>query len=307
MRGVTVVGSANLDFTILLPRLPAVGETVGDGRFLRAWGGKGANQAVAAVRAGAPTAFIAAVGDDALTREMVAGWRADGLELAHLAVRPGVDTGAALVLVGAGGGNYLAVAPGANHALTPADLPATLAGAGVLVLQMEVPLATTRAAIALARRAGVPVLLNYAPAEAVHEDLLAVDVLVVNEVEAAALCGRGDGGAAALLHRRGAGCAIVTLGAGGAVLADAAGELHLPAFPVAAVDTTAAGDTLCGVLAAGLAAGLPVRSALRRAMAAATLCVGRAGAQTSIPRRVEIDALLAGADAPRRQQREGTG
>ncbi|MCK6490255.1 MAG: ribokinase [Planctomycetes bacterium] len=296
--GVAVVGSANLDFTILLPRLPAVGETVGDGRFLRAWGGKGANQAVAAARAGAPTAFIAAVGDDALTREMVAGWRADGLDLAHLAVRPGVDTGAALVLVGAGGGNYLAVAPGANHALTPADLPGSLAGAGagagagVLVLQMEVPLATTRAAIALARRAGVPVLLNYAPAETVHEDLLAVDVLVVNEVEAAALCGRGDGGAAALLHRRGAGCAIVTLGAGGAVLADAAGELHLPAFPVAAVDTTAAGDTLCGVLAAGLAAGLPVRAALRRAMAAAALCVGRAGAQTSIPRRVEIDALL---------------
>lgn len=296
MGTVTVVGSANLDFTILLPRLPAVGETVGDGRFLRAWGGKGANQAVAAVRAGAPTAFIAAVGDDTLTREMVAGWRADGLDLAHLAVRPGIDTGAALVLVGAGGGNYLAVAPGANHALTPADLPGSLAdagaGAGVLVLQMEVPLATTRAAIALARRQGVPVLLNYAPAEAVHEDLLAVDMLVVNEVEAAALCGRGDGGAAALLRQRGAGCAIVTLGAGGAVLADAAGELHLPAFPVAAVDTTAAGDTLCGVLAAGLAAGLPVRAALRRAMAAAALCVGRAGAQTSIPRRVEIDALL---------------
>lgn len=291
---VVVIGSANLDFTILMPRLPAVGETVGDGSFLRAWGGKGANQAIAALRAGVATAFVAAVGSDPLSREMIAAWRAEGLGLEHLQERSDLPTGAALVMVGGDGGNYLAVAPGANHAVRPEHLDeALIAGAAIVVLQMEVPLDTTRAAIALARRHRVPVLLNYAPAVALHEDLLAVDVLVVNENEAKALCGRDDGAAAGLLHARGAACAIVTLGAGGAVLADAQGSVHLPAFPVRAVDSTAAGDTCCGVLAAGLAQGLPVREALRRGMAAAALCVARPGAQQSIPRAAETAALLA--------------
>jgi ribokinase len=291
---VVVVGSANLDFTILMPHLPAVGETVGDGSFLRAWGGKGANQAIAALRAEVATTFVAAVGNDPLSSEMTASWRAEGLGLEHLQERSDLPTGAALVMVGAGGGNYLAVAPGANHAVLPEHLDeALIAGASIVVLQMEVPLATTRAAIALARRHGVPVLLNYAPAVAVHEDLLAVDILVVNESEAKVLCGRDDGSAAELLRARGARCAIVTLGADGAVLTDAEGTVHLPAFPVRAIDTTAAGDTCCGVLAAGLAQGQPVRAALRRGMAAAALCVSRAGAQQSIPRADEVAILLA--------------
>jgi ribokinase len=290
---VVVIGSANLDFTILMPRLPAEGETVGDGTFLRAWGGKGANQAIAALRAGVSTTFVAAVGCDPLSREMTAAWRAEGLGLEHLQERTDLPTGAALVMVGSGGGNYLAVAPGANHAVQPEDLDeALIASASIVVLQMEIPRTTTRAAIALTRRHGVPVLLNYAPAVAVHEDLLAVDILVVNESEAKALCGRDDASAAGLLRARGAACAIVTLGAGGAVLADAQGTVHVPAFPVRAVDTTAAGDTCCGVLAAGLAQGQPVREALRRGMAAAAICVSRAGAQQSIPRADEVAAVL---------------
>lgn len=292
-RPVVVIGSSNLDFTMLMPRLPAVGETVSDGTFIRSWGGKGANQAVAARRAGAATVFVGAIGDDALSREMAAAWRADGIDLTHLRVRGDTPTGAALVMVGAAGGNYLTVAPGANATLRPDELPeAVIAGAAIVVLQMEVPLETNRAAIAIARRHGVPVLLNYAPAAAVHEDLLAVDVLVVNEIEAAALCGRGDAGAAALLRTRGAGSVVVTLGGDGAAVADGDGATHLPAFPVRAVDTTAAGDTCCGALATGLAAGLPLRAALRRAMAAAAVCVTRPGAQHSIPTAADCAALL---------------
>ena len=281
---VVVVGSANIDHVMHLPRLPAVGETVSDGRYQLAWGGKGANQAVAAARSGAATALVAAVGDDPLSRSMTADWAADGLDLRGLKHLADTPTGTAMVVVGAGGDNYLAVDRGANAKLLPEDLdPALFAGAAVVVLQMEVPVATNLRAIALARSIRARVLLNYAPTMTLVEDLLAVDLLVVNETEAARA-----------LLARGATAVAITLGSEGACLIDSVGLRLVPPFPAKAVDTTAAGDTWCGAVAAALAAGLDLVTAAREAAAAAAITVSRHGAQVSIPRRDEVLRLLAG-------------
>jgi len=296
---VAVVGSANIDHVVRLPHLPARGESVGGGDYLLAWGGKGANQAVAAARAGAATRFAACLGDDPLSRRMLADWAADGLDTGHVAVRPGLPTGTALVMVGGDGDNYLAVAPGTNHAFSPDDLrPELFAGAAVAVLQNEVPMAVNHRARELARQAGCRVIVNIAPACSADAWLLDADLVVVNESEATALAGHAvaDAGqaeaAARTLRRRGAGAVLVTLGALGAVLLDADGPFLLNAHAVQAVDATAAGDTCCGALAAALADGTGLREACRYAMAAAALCVSRAGAQPSIPHRGETLALL---------------
>lgn len=297
---VVVVGSANIDHVMHLPRLPAVGETVSDGRYQLTWGGKGANQAVAAARAEAHTTFIAAIGDDQLSRVMADDWARDGIDLGGLKRLADGPSGTAMVLVGTGGANYLAVDRGANARLLPEDLdPRLFAGAGVVVLQMEVPVATNLRAIALARAAGARVMLNYAPTMAVVEALLAVDILVVNEHEAAFLVGHPVGRACAAdaarsLLARGASAVAITLGGDGACLADAGGISLVPVFPAKAVDTTAAGDTWCGVAAAALASGRDLPAAAREAAAAAAITVSRPGAQPSIPRRPEFLSLLAG-------------
>jgi ribokinase len=295
---VVVVGSANIDHVMHLPRLPMVGETVSDGRYQLAWGGKGANQAVAAVRSGAPTALVAAVGDDPLSRSMVAEWAADGLDLRGLKRLADTPTGTAMVVVGAGGDNYLAVDRGANAKLLPTDLdPQVFAGAAVVVLQMEVPVATNLRAIAMARSVGARVLLNYAPTMELVEELLGVDLLVVNESEAAFLVGhqvsRSNAAEAAhALLLRGATAVAITLGGDGACLVDNSATTMVPPFPAKAVDTTAAGDTWCGAVAAALAAGQDLAAAAREGAAAAAITVSRHGAQVSIPRRDEVLRLL---------------
>ncbi len=297
---VVVVGSANIDHVMHLPRLPMVGETVSDGRYQLAWGGKGANQAVAAVRSGAPTALVAAVGDDPLSRSMVAEWTTDGLDLRGLKRLADTPTGTAMVVVGASGDNYLAVDRGANAKLLPADLdPQVFAGAAVVVLQMEVPVATNLRAIAIARSLGARVLLNYAPTMELVEELLAVDLLVVNETEAAFLVGHtveqsNAAEAARALMARGASAVAITLGRDGACLVDNSATTLVPPFPAKAVDTTAAGDTWCGAVAAALAAGQHLAAAAREGAAAAAITVSRHGAQISIPRRDEVLRLLGG-------------
>jgi ribokinase len=291
---VLVAGSANIDFVVRAAHIPAPGQTVLGGDLIVVPGGKGANQAVACARAGgAATAMLAALGDDPFA-PIVERSLADAGVTLHL-VRSERPTGAALITVSDDAENAITVAPGANAALAPGDLP-DLAGVAWLAMQLETPLPTVAAFARAARAAGVKVMLNAAPARELSDELLAyVDVLVANEEELAAIARPGET-IAERLAGLGMPCAVVTLGAqGSCALAD--GSFHLqPAFRVDAVDTTAAGDTFCGVLAAGLAQGMTLPDAVRAAAAAAALATTRPGAQSSVPNRAEVIALLARAE-----------
>ena len=292
--GVLVAGSANLDFVVRAPRIPARGETVLGHGFANHPGGKGANQAIAAARAGgASTRLLLGLGDDPYAAPLEASLRAAGVAL-HIVRDPVRPTGTAFICVDDAAENAITVAPGANLALAPEHLPA-LDGTAVLLLQLETPLASVAAYARAARKAGVRVALNAAPAQALPPELLgAVDLLIVNDGELAALSGiLGDCDAAlAALGSSGVATVVVTLGAAGALALDRGHRLRVPAFRVAPVDTTGAGDTFCGVLVAALAQRTPLAAALREASAAAALACTRAGAQTSIPTRAEVLALL---------------
>lgn len=290
---VLVAGSANVDFVVRAPHIPAPGETVLGGDLSVVPGGKGANQAVAAARAGgADTAMLVALGDDPSAGVLEESLRAAGVDL-HL-VRAARPTGAALITVSEGAENAITVAQGANGELAPEHLP-PLDGVSWLLLQLETPLATVTAYARAARAAGVRVMLNAAPARAIPAELLALlDLLVVNEEELAAIAGK-NGGIVDRLARTGAPATVVTLGERGCCAADGAAVTLQPAFSVTAIDTTAAGDTFCGVLGAALAGGAGLPGALRRAAAAAALSATRAGAQTSIPTAAEVTAFLANA------------
>ena len=290
-RFVLVAGSANADYVVRASGIPTPGETVLGSDLAVFPGGKGANQAVALARAGGvKTAMLLALGDDASGRMLEASLSDTGVSL-HVK-RSSRSTGAALITVSDAGENAITVAPGANADLMPADLP-DLADTAWLVLQLEIPIATVAAYAQAARSRGAKVLLNAAPIAALPAALLGdVDVLVVNEDELAALAGP-QGTVAARLSRVPVSAVVVTLGGRGACgLAN--GETVLqPAFVVTPVDTTAAGDTFCGVLAAGLMDGLALSDAMRRAAAAGALATTRAGAQSSIPTRAEVETFLA--------------
>ena len=290
---VLVAGSANADFVVRAGRIPAAGETVLGGDLTVFPGGKGANQAVAAARAGGvPTAMLVALGSDDLAGLIAASLEEAGVAL-HVRRSPR-STGAALITISDHGENAITVAPGANGDLGPDDLP-DLAGVAWLVLQLETPVETVTAYARAARTKGVKVLLNAAPARALPSALReAVDVLVVNEDELGMLAGT-EGTIAERLARTGVATTVATLGGRGAC-ARIDGDLLLqPAFIVMPVDTTAAGDTFCGALAAGLAGGHGLSDAMGRAAAAAALTTTRAGAQAAIPSRAEVDAFLASA------------
>jgi ribokinase len=292
---VLVVGSANLDFVIRVAHVPAPGETV-LGRDARAFpGGKGANQAVASARAGgAPTRMLLALGDDANAAPIEASLRAAGVQ-PEVARMPGEPTGMAFICVADDAENAITVAAGANGLLRASALPA-LDDVSQLLMQLEIPLDTVVDCARAARGAGSRVILNAAPARALPDELLAlVDVLVVNEGELIALGGH-QGDLRRSLDAITVPCVVVTLGARGCV-ARIDGEFLLqPAFAVDPLDTTAAGDTFCGVLAAMLAQGDAWPRVLRRASAAAAIACTRLGAQASIPDAAEVDALLQRAD-----------
>jgi ribokinase len=282
---VVVVGSANVDQVFRVSAIPAPGETVLSHGFSTALGGKGQNQAVAAARAGATTAFIAALGDDAFGASIRAGLAADGIGTAGVR-EVGAPTGTALIAVDDSGENTIIVEAGANALLELGDRDAAaIAEAQVLVMQLEIPLDTVTRAAALARAAGTRVLLNAAPIRELPAELLAnVDILVVNEHEGAFLARGGDVAALAPV-------VIVTLGAAGAVAHESGEpEIRVAAPRVSAVDATGAGDTFCGALAALLAEGAPLGAAVRFAVAAASLSVQKHGAVPSIPARSDIDA-----------------
>jgi ribokinase len=288
---VLVVGSANLDFVIRVAHVPAPGETV-LGRDARAFpGGKGANQAVASARAGgAPTRMLLALGDDANAAPIEASLRATGVQ-PEIVRMPGAPTGMAFICVADDGENAITVAAGANGLLSASALPA-LDDISHLLMQLEIPLDTVADCARAARDARCRVMLNAAPARTLPDELLAlVDVLVVNEGELVALGGHA-GDLRRSLDAITVPCVVVTLGPRGCV-ARIDGELLLqPAFAVDPLDTTAAGDTFCGVLAAALAQDQPWPLALRRASAAAALACTRLGAQASIPAGEEVEAFL---------------
>jgi ribokinase len=303
---ILVIGSSNTDLIIQLARIPQPGETVLGGSFATASGGKGANQAVAASRAGGRVSFIARVGRDSLGDQAVAGLAKDRIDIRHVRRDARQRSGVALIFVARSGQNSIAVAPGANGHLSPADVTrarAAFARAAVCVLQLEIPLVTVRAAVDLAEANRVPVILNPAPAQPLPGALLRqVSILTPNESEAEQLTGvRVTSDATAReagrkLRARGVGTVILTLGARGAFVCSAAVEQPVPGFKVKAVDTTAAGDVFNGALASAMAEGRELLAAVKFANAAAALSVTRLGAQPSAPTRVEIDRLLKAAD-----------
>ncbi|WP_346949941.1 ribokinase [Dyella sp.] len=290
-RGVLVAGSANLDFVVRAPHVPAPGETVLGNGFATFPGGKGANQAVACVRAGgAPTRMLLALGDDVHAAPIEASLRGAGVGLDIVRMR-GTATGVAFVCLAGDGENAITVAPGANARLLPEHLP-PLADVGHLLLQLETPLPTVEAWAREARRAGVQVALNAAPAQALPRSLLGdCQLLIVNEGELAAISGRQGIGAG--LDALDAPAVVVTLGARGCCARVGGEYLLQPGFAVNAVDTTGAGDTFCGTLVASLSLGLPYPAALRHACAASALACTRLGAQTGVPRQDEVRRLLA--------------
>jgi ribokinase len=299
---IVVLGSLNMDLVVQVGRLPVPGETVLGGTFQTAGGGKGANQAVAAARVGGRVGLIGCLGHDAYGRQLRALLRRDAIDLR--AVRQVFEpTGVAVVVVESGGQNLIAVVPGANDCVSPADVAAAqpaIARADVVVAQLEVPLEAVTAAAAVARQAGVPFILNAAPARAGLEKLLEdVDVLVVNETELGVVSDRpiepgAEGEAARALIDRGPRTVVVTLGAHGAVVVDRHAACHIPAFDVAAVDATAAGDAFVGALAARFRGPDTLLAAARYASAAGALACTRRGAQPSLPWAEEIDALNSG-------------
>lgn len=295
---VTVLGSANMDLVVTVDRAPSLGETVTGRTFSTVPGGKGANQALAAARAGASVRFLGAVGDDSHGAQLRELLNADGVDVSGL-VSAAEPTGTAHIVVERGGGNMIVVVPGANGtvtALTDAHR-AAIADADVLMLQLELPLAVVTEAAAFARSVGVRTVLTPAPVVPLPAELLAaVDLLVPNEHEAVLLGEPPYPGAGDAVATRPAGLAgdmVVTRGAAGAEYVGRDGMLvEVPAFAVEAVDTTAAGDTYAGALAVAQASGMAVGPALRWACAAAALSVQRFGAATSMPYRAEIDKFL---------------
>lgn len=300
--GILVIGSSNVDMIMRLERLPAPGETVTDGEFHLVFGGKGANQAVGAARAGGNVTFLTALGEDAYHQSILDGFRADGIQTNLIRVCKGIPTGTALILVDKQGENCIAVAPGANASLFPADIEACqsqIASSAMIVLQMEIPIETNRRILEIASQHKVPVLFNYAPVRNGEIEVSGqISILVVNEGEATFLSGfevmDKDSAfhAADSLRRRGPKVVVVTLGAEGVVVVSETDRFHIPALPVTPIDTTAAGDVFCGALAVASVEGQPLLQAIRFANAASAISVTRLGAQPSAPHRNEIENLL---------------
>ena len=299
---IVVIGSSNVDLIMKMDHLPEKGETVTNADFFQVYGGKGANQAVAAARAGGNVAFVNCVGEDAYTPQMVQNYKNDGIDTRFVFHEKGIASGHALIMIGGEGMNYLSVAPGANYKLTPAKIDEAMAvidEATMIVMQYEIPEKTIKYVIDLANRKNIPVLWNCAPARAFDLTFIPkINILVLNEVEAGFLAEmtvetEADAEKAAQkLVNRGVEKVIITLGSKGAFVLTKSEKVSVPAFIVEAVDTTAAGDTFCGAFAVALTENKTLKDSLRFASAAAAISVTRMGAQPSAPTRKEIEAFL---------------
>lgn len=295
---ITVLGSANLDLIGTVSRIPKPGETVPGEKFAMAAGGKGANQALAARRAGAQVRMFCAVGTDSFAEDALRLLRADGVDLSRLKTVAGA-TGIAMIFVDQEGENVIAILPGANAAMGPAEAESALDGlgqGGVLMLQQEIPQAATARALELAEAQGVTSILNTAPFLDLTPELACkASIVIANETEFALLCGGKAGVLEDLMAdwaRTRRQTVIVTLGPDGARAATPSHNFSVPALPVDPIDTVGAGDTFCGYLAAGLDAGLELEPAMRRAAVAASLACLKPGAQPSIPYAAELEAAV---------------
>lgn len=301
MKEILVIGSTNIDLIARVEHLPRPGETVGEACFMQSNGGKGANQAVAAARLGGDVAFVSCLGDDAGAAALRIQFADDGIDTSALLTAKETPTDTALIFVSHDGENCIAVAPGANRNLTPAAIDAAaerIAAADYLLLQLEIPVETVARAIETAHASGTRVVLNPAPAMPLDDDLLRkVYLITPNRTELETLTGiavqtpQDASRAAAMLLDKGVENVVVTLGGDGALIRTRNEEMLVPAYRVEAVDTTAAGDVFNGALLVGLAEGQSLVEAVRFASRCASVSVTRMGAQTSIPRRSEIDAL----------------
>jgi ribokinase len=300
---ITVVGSLNMDLIIRVPRFPEPGEAIHGEDLSTACGGKGANQAYAIARMGQSVHMVGCVGADAFGDEMAENLRAAGVDTRGVLRRADKASGTAMILVHNGTGqNEIVVASGANRTLTAADVhnaADVLRQSDAVVAQLETTLSATQAAMALAREAGRLSVLNPAPFMPLDDELLNLcDYLIPNENEASQLAGLGvrdpesAAAAAGLLRSRGARNVLITLGAGGVWVESETWRGHMPAFPVRAVDTVAAGDTFIGAFVARLVEGASVREAAQFGCAASAIAVTRPGAQPSIPSREEVTAFL---------------
>ncbi len=299
---VVVVGSYNADMTIKTSRIPKPGETIIGGTFSAGAGGKGANQAVAAARAGAEVWFIACVGDDAFGVQARQIMRSERVHTDFMIQDSTTPTGTAWIVVDDAGENSIIVASGANARLRPENVEAAeaaIAGADMLLVQLESPLETVNAAIQIAASHGVRVMLNPAPARTLGAEVLRnVSIISPNEVEAEMLTGveitneKKLDDACAVLHERGADTVLLTLGPRGVYVSSQEGNYFIPAFKVKAVDTTGAGDIFNGSLSAFLAQPRPLQEAVRLATAAAAISVTQSGAQASAPFLKDIEQFL---------------
>lgn len=300
---IIVIGSSNTDMVIRCSRLPRPGETVLGGSFMMNHGGKGANQAVAAAKLGGDTVFIGKVGDDVFGHQTVEMLTSLGIDTRFLGVSATEPSGVALINVDEHTAeNSISVATGANGAIRPADIDAAeevIASASLILMQLEIPIDTVTYAAKMAKRHGVTVVLNPAPApsEPLPEELLEnVDIIIPNKTEAEVITGiaidtpQDELRAIRSLHSKGISTVIFTLGSKGALLCQNGDCEEVPSFKVKAVDTTAAGDTFCGALCVGLSEGKEVRPAMIFANQAAAISVTRKGAQQSVPTRAEVDA-----------------
>jgi ribokinase len=300
---IVVIGSVNMDLMLHCHHLPRPGETVLGRDFIQTPGGKGSNQAVAASRLGAKVYFVGCAGDDPFGQESRNMLKADGVDIRHLHSIRGAATGVAMVMSDHTGENCIALASGANNALTSQHIDAAddiIAGAGIVVCQFETPLQTVLHAIKVAQRHNVPFLLNPAPVRDISmQELNGLYLLILNTVEAATLSGLAVVSpfdaliAARNLRDVGIGSVIITMGKAGAVVADDAGVSYYPAPEVRAVDTTGAGDTFVGAIAAGLSIGKTMSEAVAFAQRAAAHSVTRRGAQASMPRLVDLGQMRA--------------
>lgn len=304
-KNVVVVGSSNTDMIIQMKAIPRPGETLLGGKFNIAPGGKGANQAVGAARAARPGTqvfFVAKVGKDIFGEQAIAGFKKDKIKTDYVFRDSKNPSGVALIFVADDGKNSIAVASGANAALSPSDVKKAsqvIKNADILVLQLETPLETVQAAIEIADQSGVPIILNPAPAQKLSPDILRkVTILTPNEIEAETLTGIAvknkttAAQAAQILHDFGIPIVIITLGAKGAYLSTPTVKQMIKPFAVKAVDTTAAGDIFNGALAVSLSEDTGLLEAVHFASAAAALSVTKLGAQPSAPKRREIIDLL---------------
>ena len=296
---IAVVGSANTDLITFAERFPRPGETLFGQNFDLGFGGKGANQAVAARLCGAEVMMVAKVGKDLFGEATVKNFNAFGIDTTHVGVVEGAPTGVAPIFVEPDGQNRILVVKGANDRLTPADIDAAsaeLRRVQTIILQLEIPLPTVYHTVRFARAHNIRCIVNPAPAVPVNlDELIAADYLIPNETEAELITGlpvqtiEQAAVCATSLLQRGFARVLITLGARGALLASAAGHVHVTPFAVSAVDTTGAGDAFIGSLAVFLAEGVPENEAVARACLYAALSTTRVGTQKSFPRRAELD------------------